>query len=90
MKIPRPAKRLYRILGTGWRSGDGPCWRATRQGIASRKLIQTMSGGVGRKVGAPIGWKDFLMPEKTHRGSCREAASFLFCARFRSNSAGGR
>ena len=40
-----------------------------------------MSGGVGRKAGAPIGWKDFPMPWKTHTESCREAASF--CARVR-------
>ena len=46
------------ILGGGWRSGGGPCWRATRQGIASRKLIQTMSGGVGRKASAPIRFTD--------------------------------
>ncbi len=34
---------------------------------------------------------DFLMPEKTHKGSCRAAASFLFCScQSRSNCAGGK
>jgi hypothetical protein len=48
-----------------------------------------MSGGVGREAGAPIGWKDFPMPEKTHAISRRAAASF-FCAvrSSRSNSTG--
>ena len=64
---------------------------ATRQGIASRKLIQTMSGGVIETNHASIGWIDFPMPRKTHKESCREAASLLFdAARLRSNSAGGR
>ena len=39
-----------------------------------------------------IGSKDFPMPEKTHRESCREAASLrLFViTRLASNSEGGR
>jgi len=38
-----------------------------------------------------IGWIDFQMPPKTHKESCREAASLLFdMARLRSNSTGGR
>jgi hypothetical protein len=44
-----------------------------------------MSGGVGREADATIGWKDFLMPQKTHKESCRVAASFQLA----SNSAGG-
>ena len=62
-----------------------------RQGIASRKLIQTMSGGVVETDRASIGWIDFPMPPKTHKESCREAASLLYgAARLRSNSTGGR
>jgi hypothetical protein len=39
-----------------------------------------------------IGSKDFLMPEKTHTASCREAASLQLFAvnRLASNSEGGR
>ncbi len=34
---------------------------------------------------------DFLIPEKTHKGSCRGAASFLLStSRLSSNSAGGK
>jgi hypothetical protein len=50
-----------------------------------------MSGGVVETNHASIGWIDFLMPRKTHKESCREAASLLFdAARLRSNSTGGR
>src|SRR2546428_131246 len=55
---------------TGWRSGGELCWRATRQGITNRKLIETMSEGVAAKsrpLAFPlIGLIDFLMPQKTH------------------------
>ncbi len=66
-------------------------WRAKRKGdkLESNpprnswlRLIKTMSGGVGPKASASIEWIDFRMPEKTHTGSCRAAAS--------SNSAGAR
>jgi hypothetical protein len=64
---------------------------ATRRGIAYRKLIQTMNGNVGDDAGVPIGWIDFPMPEKTHEGSRRAAAtSFFQAARLASNSAGGK
>ena len=46
-------------------------------------------GGVAGNIHASIGWIDFPMPQKTHRESCRVAASLLFCAKLRSNSAGG-
>ncbi len=50
-----------------------------------------MSGGVVRRNRALTAMIDFPMPEKTHKGSCRAAASFLFWAsRLRSNSAGGK
>jgi hypothetical protein len=51
----------------GWRSRSGLCWRATRRGITSRKLIETMRPGAAL---APfpdqsdhIGSIDFPMPE---------------------------
>ena len=34
--------------------------------------------GRGREGRASIGWIDFPMPPKTHKESCREAASLLF------------
>ena len=77
MKSSQPARRFYSILGIGWRSEGGPCRSANRQGIASWKLIQTMSAGVVWSDHAFIEWIDFPMPEKTHNESCREAASLL-------------
>jgi hypothetical protein len=37
-----------------------------------------MSEGVVRRDRALIEMIDFPMPEKTHKGSCRAAASFVF------------
>ena len=55
------------------------------------KLIVSMSEGVVCEDRALIEMIDFPMPEKTHKGSCRAAASLVFCARSpRSNSAGGK
>ena len=65
--IVPPSGRDY--TGLGWPSGGGLCWRATRQGIASRKLIQTRETGPGSDTGIrPRNHRriDFLMPEKTH------------------------
>ncbi len=47
---------------------------ATCRGIASRKLIVPTSEGVVCEDRALIEMIDFLMPEKTHKGSCRAAA----------------
>ena len=46
------------------------------RGIASRKLIQTMSGGVGRRAGASIGWKDFPYTWENSYGKLPRSVSF--------------
>src|SRR5947207_11827034 len=46
------------------------CWRATRPGIISRRLIKAMSRGVAYGL-LPIALIDFPMPRKTQDGSCR-------------------
>src|SRR5215510_473922 len=54
----------------GWRSGGGLWWRPTRQGITSRRLIETMGAGAGLgRLLFRIGSIDLLMPEKTHARS---------------------
>jgi hypothetical protein len=54
---------------------------AATRGIARRKLIVLMmSEGVVRRDHALIEMIDFPLPRKTHKGSCRAAASFLFCS----------
>jgi hypothetical protein len=51
----------------------------------------SMSEGAVRRDCALIEMIDFPMPEKTHKGSCREAASFwVWACNSRSNSAGGK
>src|SRR5215469_17963667 len=61
----------------GWRSGGGHCWRATHQGIAGWKLIETMGGGGSRSRPQaspgriPHRTIDFRMPEKTQTRSQR-------------------
>ena len=97
MKNPRPARRVYGTVLSGWRSRGGICWRATRQRIADRKLIEaderreqatTPALGVTE---SNIGSIDFLMPQKTHNEKRRVAASLFFCAaHWASNSTGGR
>src|SRR3972149_4144431 len=77
-------------MATGWGSGGGLGGSATRQGIASRKLIQTMSWGRGPQGSRPHRRIDFPMPQKTHKESRRAAASgFCLPTKPRSNSAGG-
>ena len=50
-----------------------------------------MSEGVFLRDRALIEMIDFPMPEKTHKGNCRAAASFLVWAyQSRSNYAGGK
>ena len=97
MRKPRPARRVYCTVVSGWRSKGGRCWRATRQGIADRKLIEADERRVQATTPAPgvtesnIGSIDFLMPQKTHNEKRRAAASlFFWTANWASNSTGGR
>ena len=62
------------VIIVGWPSGGELWWRPTRQGIANRRLIETMvqGAGSGRLPCFPslyIGSIDLLVPEKTHRRS---------------------
>ncbi len=81
LKIPHPGcgggfVDHHRVAkhGASRGSGGGQCWRATRQGIPGRKLIETMSAGSGGRdrsrllfrCPTPIGSIDLPMPEKTH------------------------
>src|SRR5580693_2045302 len=65
MKMPRPARRVYRTLRPGWGSRGGSCWRAIRQGIANWKLIEAderweqVTVAAPRLVNSNIGSKDF-------------------------------
>src|SRR5580693_4397779 len=75
--FPFSKRIFFLIIVAGWRSGGGLCWRATRRGITSRRLIETMGRGAGfgrlpvlQKL--PIGSKDLPMPEKTHSRSRRD------------------
>jgi hypothetical protein len=94
MKMPRPARRVYRTLRPGWGSRGGSCWRAIRQGIANWKLIEAderweqVTVAAPRLVNSNIGSKDFPMPQKTHSEGSRAAASWLRAASWASNSVG--
>ena len=70
-RLPCAAKALAFALNQSMlvlvgEAEGGQCWRATRQGIADRKLIRSMSEGVVSSDHALIEWIDFSMPKKTH------------------------
>jgi len=60
----------------GRRSGGGLCWRATRQGITGRRLIETMVRGTG-SLRFPFGSIDIRMPEKTQLRSTSRRRGLL-------------
>src|SRR3974377_2311503 len=69
-------------MALGWGRGGWLCWRATRRGITSWRLIGTMSRGAALGSLPPtasfyIGLIDLLMPEKTHLCSCGICFRFL-------------